>query len=1093
MSKPLIVKLPFPSSRTTGYGQQDLPLGTLVHDSGAGELALLVVMPTTGRVTYWESVTAAASTDQVRQKQQGLHGTIGSLFSGEHITSITDAEPDGFLLAFSTGRVAHLAVRDPQGRLLISIQFLRSNAGAGGGFLEGVRSVFSSAGWRKDIAAVRVGPLVGKSHRTGIIATTQGLFQVWNLARHSSKTWLYEVEARKDIFKFVKKSGQAMADESVNDFLIVDFVPFPRTSNDLPEPNNHRLLVLTSFKSGSQIDYNLVDLTIRTASIEIEVIHPLSFSSSAQPEQHGYKQSKPRILLPEPAQTAFVVFDDTVVMVSLTKIEQSPSSQLQTEGHQLPDIFQDILYLNRKLQYHVVACSTEPPDRDCTKASCVFLVHGFGLARVTVLPPKEGQSAADRTSVTRKSKIEQAIFFGSMPENLLEFRSETPRKQYTDEETETAILEINDSIMRSTSQYIPALAPSMEHQLKLRATALSDLISYARSFRLKPLTKWHLLWSAEKMAAARAIWQSFNAGLEFQVPNQKIFLVELLDMVSEDLKIENQPERGETDIVRHYLTHDIWRIEYVIPWAFKAIKELEVEGIRDAVSQAALASQAEDVQISGMEAAFAFREANAARYGLGEGMVEDGIYQGDYESLPEFWTSIDATVAGTQGLADFSRHIALQNAESPADEDGGLDLSVLAKIAKDNPRVVHIYCQVCEERIRWLKSSSHDHYRALGNALVPEYHKNRKNLIKGTVDLELPAEGIKLAEKYRDVEALVEVLEASTSQTETRLKERAYGDSEEEEDLRDRLDLNQKHIEKYFTTYGVKWANALYSKTIANGQYADLLENVAGFRGFLTQFLRSKPEYAKLSWINDITAERNYSKAADSLLVAQKAETNLWSKKIEVSMHKLALLAAKEKDEIDQPTLIKGVRRGDRRMAILSIQENLYASVRQTLITAIDDTARIQELMKSFGKHFVSGKPTLKKSLEYNFKKLVARQVLDIEELIDTLTLMDANKAEGDPTFADSRFFLALKLLRLTGFERTDPSRVKLHAANIWRRCMIRDNWESLNRTENKNDADVEEEIGGTVLFKTLKAGYLDGSSLNFRAFNHTYLFRAQN
>ena len=1073
--KPLVIKLPFSSSRTTGHGQNDLPLGTLVHDSGAGEIALLVVLPLTGQIIYWESVVAAANTEQTRQKQQGLHGTVGGLFSGEFVTNITEAEPDGFLLAFSTGRVAHLAVRDPQGRPVINVQFLRNNAGANGGFLDNFKSVFSSASWRRDIAAVQVGPMYGKSHRTGIIATTQGLFNVWNLARHSAKTWLSEVDTRKEIFRFIQQSGQHMADENINDFFVLDFVFFPKPNSDSLEPNGHRLLVLTSFKDGVWSKYNLVDLTLRSRSVEIEVIHPLSFSSPTVPEQRGHKELKPQILLPEPAQTAFVVFEDTVVMVSLAKIEQSPSSQLQTENHQLPDTFQDILYLNRRHRYHIVGCNVELPDRDCTKASCVFLVHGFGLARVTVLPPKEGESAADRTSVTRRSKIEQAIFFGSMPDNLLEFRSQATQTQHYDEETEKAILEINDSIMTSTSQYIPALTPAMEHQLKLRATALSDLIKYAKRFNLKPLTRWKLLWSAEKMAAARALWQSFDAGLNFKVPKQKILLVELLDMISEKQKIENQPDRGETDIVRHYLMHDVWRIELVIPWAYKAIEELKEEGIGDPVSQAALASQAEDIQISVMEAAFAFREANAAHYGIGEGMIEDGIYQGDYEPLPQFWTSTMEALDGTIELAKFSRYIALENAaESPTDENGGLDMEVLAKIAKDNPRVVHLACQACEERIRWLRSRTDDKNKAECEALTAQYHEIRKTMINGTVDLELPDEGIKLGERYRDMEALVDVLESSSQRAQARFEDPEISDTEREEQEY-RLDQNQSYMEKYFSKFGAKWADALYSKNIATGHYADLMDNVGGYQNFLTQYLRSKPECAKLSWINEVNTERNYGMAADNLLTAQKAETNLWCKKIEVSMHKLALLAAKEKDQLDQETVTKMSRRANRRLTMLSIQENLYDHVRKALTNAIDDMAKVVLLRDNFGSTFIKGKLALKQILERNFKKLVARQVLDAEELIDTLTLMDAHP--DDSAFANARFFLALKLLHLTGFEKTDQYRLKLHTTNIWRRCMIQDDWESLNRTENKNDQEVEEETGSTALFKTLKAGYLDGKS----------------
>ncbi len=105
--------------------------------------------------------------------------------------------------------------------------------------------------------------------------------------------------------------------------------------------------------------------------------------------------------------------------------------------------------------------------------------------------------------------------------------------------------------------------------------------------------------------------------------------------------------------------------------------------------------------------------------------------------------------------------------------------------------------------------------------------------------------------------------------------------------------------------------------------------------------------------------------------------------------------------------------------------------------------------------------------------RLVAREALDVEDLVDTLTLMDnIPDAKADNELMDTRYFSALKLLRLS---TTAGEGRQLYEKIIWRRCMIQDDWESINRTELKDDTQVEVETGATALFKTLREGYRTG------------------
>ena len=1025
-------------------------------------------MPNSGKVTYWENVLSAGHIDMTRQKQQGFQGIVGNMLSGEIVTKVTEAEPDGFILTLSTGRIAHLTVKDSQGKPLIDTQYLRSHNASSEGILGGLKSVLSGVGWKRNIAGVKAGSSHGKNHRTCVVATTKGLFQVWDAVRNSPCSLTFEVDAKDEICRSVEKIHPEVANLDDNAFSVLDFAIFPSKNSRNRELSSQRLLALTAHASSTSTRYVLLDLVIQDSSVKIDVVHPISCYSE---NQYVEEQRKPQLLLPEPAQTAFVIFSRSITLVSLAKIEPSPSSQLQMESHSLPDPFQDTLYFRAASDYCVAGCTSEVLDRGSLTASCILLIHGFGLVQVDVLPIKEGQSALGRSAVTARSKIEQAIFFGNMPHNLLDFTGRTEIK-FKSEEIETAVLEINESIMKCTSDYIPSILPSMDQQLQLRSNALADLIKYIQRYQypITQLSRWELLWSAEKMAAARAIWKAYTSSLKSKTKSDKSLLAELFDMLNEQHKTENEPERAETDAVRHYFINDLWRLELVIPWAQQAVEELHKEGIQDTVKKAALISQANDIQIFAMETAFSFRTANATFYGIKGDLIEDGILQSGYEGLPEIWTSIPETVVKVKALADLSRETAIRHSDSEE-----LDLQTLLKLAEDNPRLVHICCQVYEERSRWLKSRPDAQSKAEGEALATQYLQVRKELLVKTVDLELSDKGIELAEKYRDMEALVDILFQDTEQSNLRLTQPGLTDSEGEECLA-KVDMNRQRMETYFATFGLAWANAFFSKQVAEGCLSELFENPQKRRVQLTQFLRSRPEYTKLSWINEILGESNYAKAADNLFAIQKQEGNLWSKKIELSMAKLALLAAEEKQQVQSEGRKKMSKKADRRLEVINIQERLHSYVRPVLRNALDATAELEMVMEQFCQNFIEGRTSLQDAMQENFKKLLARQVLDTEDLIDVFTLIDiAPQYPDDEGFADQRFFLALVLLSLANIEKTDPGRYELLEKRIWRRCMLQDNWEAINRTELKDDTEVAFETGATALFRTLRAGFLDG------------------
>ena len=1060
--KPLNIKLLHPSN----ISRHPLPLGILVPTST--EPALLVVMPMSGKISYWESLTSAASVDSNRQKQQSVQGAVSGMMSGEFVTKITEAEPHAFVLTLSTGRLVHLIVSDPQGKPSIKVQYLRDHGAQSGGVFGSLKGVFSNASWRKEVAAVRAGNSWQRGQRYVLVATSKGSFQTWDLSWNGTHSLVNDVDAKDDLLHALIEGAEFFRDDKEHVFELLDFTVLSCTGSDnqaaeMSKSGSCKLLTLTVLKGAESSRYALVGLTLAAGSVTIDVVHPITcYTSSLSAET----QFQPQVLVPEPGQVAFIMFEKSVVLVSLLEVAETPSSQLQMEAHTLPDPFQDTLDFRSTKPYRIVGCASELNDRSHAQSSCVLMVYGFGLVRISALPMREGQSALDRATVTAKTKLEQAVFFSNLPQDLLDF-SPRPEISFEQQEVEAAALSVSHSIMSSTSIYMPTISPSMEQQLQQRSTALADLNKHLRQHYppLSRLTRWKLLWNAEKMAAAKALWRCYNSIVSNQnrSSDDRSVLAELIESLHESLKTENQPEHHETDGVRHWFIHDVWRLEYIIPWAQNMVELMFENAVEDnkriePAIQARLVSEANDIQLSSLETAFQFREANIAAYGLKDEAMIDGVLLRGYEELPEIWTSTGNIVERVKTMTDISRELACLDEDDDANEGDPLPDLVL-KLAADNPRQVQICCQTYIERFRWLQSRPEAEAKAAGEKLKQAYFTVRRALFKSLPDVGQPEKAIQLAQKYCDMEALADILEGEML-------------SAESDDAVRRL---EERIYSYFVTFGTKWSNAFFKKHLDGGKAVGILNGNANFKTYLTQFLRHHPDYAKLGWIHEATSEQDYVAAAKDLKLAQKQETNLWSQKVSLSLSKLSLLAAVTKGQVKGKRVQETTQPIDEKLAVLAIQERLCNYVKPAIRNALDGDAEVDLALQKYGS-FVQGKSTLRHNLERHFRKMLALEALPPQDLIETLTLIGGAGAPPDKGgFMDSRFFYAFEVLRLASSEIADSGLKELQEKFIWRRCMIQDNWKSINRTEFKADAQAEVETSATALFKTLREGFKTG------------------
>lgn len=1071
--KALTIKLLHPSINA----RQPLPLGILVPTSG--EPSLLVVMPTSGKITYWESLSSAASVDSSRQRQQCVQGVVSGMMSGEIITKIIEGEPNGFVITFSSGRVAHMTIGDPQGKSVITIRFLQSGRAQSIGLFGGLKNVFSSTAWRRDIAAVRAGFSAHRGHRQLIVATSKAEFQVWDLNWNGSQSLLCELDGRADILKALVEGGDVFRDRHDHQFEVLDFV-FSPIDIQSKEPIRHagkgdcQLWVLTALHGKESSQYNLLGLTLTAGSLTVKVVHPISCYKTPLPSD---TQFKPQVLVPEKGFAAFIAFEKSVVLVSLIEVEESPSSQLRLEAHTLPDPFQDSIEYNKIKPYRNLACAAETAD-GANSSSCILMVYGFGMIRFLARPMQKDQSAVDRATVTAATKIEQAVFFGNIPQDLLDFsgRSEI---SFSQDQVERAAEDVSDSILKGVSDYIPREMPSVEAQLQRRAVALGDLIRHLRQRHgsLGRSTKWRLLWDAEKMAAANKMWrtyQSVQASAPKKDPNYKHFLAEVVETCSEEHKLENKPEKYETDGVRHYFINDIWRLEFLLPYTELTIREMldenaELDIEADFTTHARYISEAMDYQSAALDTAFSFREINLRAYDLADEPTMDGVLLQGYDGLDEPWTSSGPVPAAVKALTERALKF-LEDSEGSGESNG----EALARLKKSCPRQLQLFNRTHIEQFRWLRAHSDKAYRDAGKNLQEEYFESRKQQFRDFALLGCGPEAIKLAETYEDMEALVELMDIRRK--EALPENKPLGPRGEVVSSEFALQECNEEVVSYFTKYGNHWADAYFSYHIGKKAASKVLEQSPMYQKALTAFLRRKPQYTKLRWINEVTAEGNYLAAAESLQLIQDKQTKLWSKKIELSMAKLALLAATQQTQVKEDDAKKAISHINHSASILSIQEDLYDYMRHQLRSALDADAEVEVVMLAY-KDISDHQHCVHDLIRHHATRLVNREILDPEELIDMLIYMDAQGFGDNDEFNDHPFFLALQILRHLDLQKSDPARYELLEAMIWRRCYIQDDWENTNRTENKTEQETVAESEGSMLFATVKQLLANGKT----------------
>jgi nuclear pore complex protein Nup133 len=357
----------------------------------------------------------------------------------------------------------------------------------------------------------------------------------------------------------------------------------------------------------------------------------------------------------------------------------------------------------------------------------------------------------------------------------------------------------------------------------------------------------------------------------------------------------------------------------------------------------------------------------------------------------------------------------------------------------------------------------------------------RHSQILKLLDFDMVNEALNLAEKYRDMTTLVDLVTTQLAVIDSNLSKMSEG-SEEYALLKSQDAALHERIEDYYSSFGKSWASALYKKFIATGFLANVISDRGSHQHFLTEFLRSDTAYSKISWMNEVLGEKDFGKANEVLLgIGQARERDLFTKKVELSIGKLARLAELGNGQSENSDEFRKI---DDSLALINMQEKVYGHVRPIIHGAIDQKAEVQLAMQEIGIKDDKRYPAFSNLLESAVEMLVQKEYMGEWMLIDLLTLMEPyHDPENPESISGQEFYLALKVLQHSDMPSSTRTLVE---KLIWRRCLLRDDWVKINDTKLLDDNTVDMATRNTALFALVKAGYKDRKfDLSFAGISH--------
>lgn len=495
---------------------------------------------------------------------------------------------------------------------------------------------------RKEIVSIKAGAARSREEREIHVVTKRGGLTIWEIARGGN----YRSILDHDLHPLLQE-------ESVSE--VLDVVAYP-------------------------VETNSVLLLSKTNAGLIKVLG-IRFDGQAQPEiTHRFTLpalDNPKILLPNPGHIAFVHTRDSVYLISVAD--------------------KSLELIKFKQAVDIVAVGVEDQLKNKRNPGLVLLTDGAGVLRI------ESFGTSTTTLDSIKSKLEQAVFYGSKEDNPLSF---LPAPTGSDVQAR----ELSEEILDGSSPFLRR-SVNLADTLSARVQALDALTDYILN-DVKPTTLQVLRQNAEKLIAGEALWASVDARVEgSSIISQLV-----------PASAETQAKKAGGDKVRWFFMHGLGQIAEVIHGAHRAC--IEAAAVLDSQPLSSVVLETNEIILAVLMSATKYREDNP-KYGS----------QGDK------WTSSAEILQSTTVQFDISRRLIAGLREGEGDD-----------LREQLVGLASLNCRLYEDALASspVNTSEHKH-------IAKKYNNLRPKWLRSLVEIGRTARSFEVGEKYKDFQSLIEI------------------------------------------------------------------------------------------------------------------------------------------------------------------------------------------------------------------------------------------------------------------------------------------------------------------------------------------------
>ncbi|KAF7363465.1 Methyltransferase type 11 [Mycena sanguinolenta] len=508
------------------------------------------------------------------------------------------------------------------------------------------------------------------------------------------------------------------------------------------------------------------------------------------------------------------------------------------------------------------------------------------------------------------------------------------------------------------------------------------------------------------------------AGYQLWAQHNEVLTPESVLSEAVELYMDSVREGHYEDIVRAFFRLHVGDIGLLLPQVTDVAAKLARSNGRDL---AEILPEANRVVLTVLTSAVEYRDYNLGVYGILLPMIDP-------------WTSSPAVIDVILGLFESTTRVL---DSTPA----GVFLERNSYANSQLPELATVLFASIQERLNWLTSSV---------AAERPGIEHEKNELKQRFDLLRPdiletlrkhghaATAFMLAEQYRDFSSLAALCH-------------------QDEVYPSHKNPNALRIQNYIDKFKEEFTTELYRWYIQHGELRVMFSQDDMQTAYMDKFFAAHPD-PSISWIHDL-GQRRYEAAATALLSESESASQLKAKHLMLSIGKLAHLAhVQETGEIADDYLLDNFHND---LDFVSVHQALLDEFKPIL-----DSLRGRQSLEAQIDAIVKGEALRlsdQKALTLIFKDLVRQllqgHALSLEDTVDVLTLKDNTTSVEDYTTA----------LHLLARAQNLPEARKMSAfRSVWRRIYIHDDWDSIRRTANVSDHQLNERFKATALYATL-------------------------